>query len=111
MTRVQVTISITSRMFQYPKTLLILFPAPGNYDVVIGNISYESAKRYQNNYERSIPRATSGKIVTTPYDRKELIEYKEVKEVCEKSKVHHAVFKSRTDRFRGALKGVNVRTF
>lgn len=114
MTRVQVTISITSQMFQYPKTLRIrsnLFPAPGRYDVVTGNISYESAKRYQNNNERSIPRTKLEKIVTTPCDRRELIEYKEVKEVSGKSKVHHAVFKSRTKRFRGVLKGVNIRTF
>ncbi|XP_046815309.1 sperm-tail PG-rich repeat-containing protein 2-like [Vespa crabro] len=97
-------------MFQYHKTFIIqsnVFLAPDKYDVVAGNISYESAKLYKNNYERSICRSTSEKIVT-PYRKEKLIKYKEVKKVSERSYVHHAVFKSRTDRFRRIVKGIDA---
>ncbi|KAF7410340.1 hypothetical protein HZH68_004721 [Vespula germanica] len=83
-------------------------PAPDKYDIVTGNISYESAKRFKYSYERSIPRSTSEKIVT-PYSKRKLIDkIEEVKQVSEKSYVHHAVFKSRTDRFRRVLKGIDA---
>ncbi|KAL2716643.1 sperm-tail PG-rich repeat-containing protein 2-like [Vespula squamosa] len=83
-------------------------PAPDKYDIVAGNISYESAKRFKYSCERSIPRSTPKKIVT-PYSKKKLIDkIEKVKPISEKSYVHHAVFKSRTERFRRVLKGIDA---
>ncbi|KAI4494484.1 hypothetical protein M0802_008805 [Mischocyttarus mexicanus] len=84
-------------------------PEPGRYHVTVGNISYESSKRFKLHYERLTPYLHLKNIVT-PRSEKELIEDTQEIECKElkKSNEYHAVFKSRTERFRKVFKGIDA---
>ncbi|XP_070161370.1 sperm-tail PG-rich repeat-containing protein 2 [Polyergus mexicanus] len=75
-------------------------PGPADYHTEVGNLSFESAKRFQNKYEKMFDYLKFYKTLTSLSDDDEctLIDERKVTEE-EKSSVYHAVFKSRVDRF------------
>ncbi|KAK2587775.1 hypothetical protein KPH14_003881 [Odynerus spinipes] len=79
-------------------------PAPGGYHTEVGNVSYESTKRFVNcYYKKPMPYPKSMQIPKLDIAG----DYVHEEESSKKSDVYHAVFKSKTERFAGIRRGIN----
>ncbi|KAM0728430.1 Sperm-tail PG-rich repeat-containing protein 2 [Formica fusca] len=85
---------------RFKRIVDVATPGPADYHTEVGNLSFESTKRFKNKYEKMFDYLKFYKTLTSLSDDDEctLTDERKVTEE-EKSSVYHAVFKSRVDRF------------
>jgi hypothetical protein len=88
---------------------LHVFTAPGHYHTDVGNLAYESAKRFKDKISVYLDLPLMSDIMSPEVECTLTDEHKITNEA--KSAVYHAVFKSRVDRFPKILKDVSHKNF
>ncbi|KAH0952899.1 hypothetical protein HN011_005760, partial [Eciton burchellii] len=87
---------------RFKKTTDTETPAPGHYHTDVGNLAYESAKRFKDKISVYLDLPLMSDIMSPEVECTLTDERKITNEA--KSAVYHAVFKSRVDRFPKILK-------
>lgn len=101
---------------KFPKSNYInLHIGPGDYCTNIGNLAFESAKRFKEKHKKIIDYlnfyVTSTSVNDISFNEECALSDKRKIIDEEKCAVYHAVFKSRVKRFAKIYKDVSIKTF
>ncbi|KAL6267561.1 hypothetical protein P5V15_000636 [Pogonomyrmex californicus] len=85
---------------RFKKIIEVITPGPADYHTDVGNLAFESAKRFKNKYKKMFDYLKFCETLTLRRDDGEYLLIDKHKITDEgKRPVYHAVFKSRVDRF------------